>query len=113
MVKTHFIKPFSVQCHHARLAPPPPPPPPSCTISKGAFVVFSSNYETVYIFVCADNNYIHWNMAQLQMAEKPLHGGFSIEKGSAILSDHQYRLSQSNVVSIDIGWKVVCECCIM
>ena len=49
-------------------------------------------------------------MAQVQTTEKPLHCGFSIEKGSAILSDHKHRLSQSNVVSIDIGWKVVSAC---
>lgn len=52
-------------------------------------------------------------MAQLQMAEMPLHCGFSIEEGSAILSDHEHRLSQSNIVSIDIGWKEVSACCDM
>ena len=46
-------------------------------------------------------------MAEFQIPEESLHCGYSIEKGNAILSDHEYRLSQSNVVSIDIGWKVV------
>ena len=45
--------------------------------------------------------------SQHHKEERPLHGGYSIEEGSAIISDHQYRLSQSNVVKIDIGWKVV------
>ena len=46
-------------------------------------------------------------MAQLQTTGVPIHCGYSIEKGIAIISDHEHRLSQSNVVSIDIGWKVV------
>ena len=31
----------------------------------------------------------------------------SIEEGQAILSDHSHLLSQPNIVSIDIGWKMV------
>ena len=93
MIKTHSSKLFldPVQNHQSQLTFP------SC----------------IKIFKNCMQTKVHWKMAQLQMSEKPLHCGYSIEKGTAIISDHHHRLSQSNVVSIDIGWKVVSvgSCC--
>ena len=43
----------------------------------------------------------------MPVANRPRNCGYSIEEGDAILSDLRHLLSQSNIVSIDIGWKVV------